>query len=80
MTQAASEVHGSVAIPEAEHRIEPTSQSRIDEALSILDAHKGEWVALDIDERLELLDQAVRLAYEGEPSAAGMAATAAATK
>ena len=57
MTQAASEVHGSVAIPEAEHRIEPTSQSRIDEALSILDAHKGEWVALDIDERLELLDQ-----------------------
>lgn len=57
MTQAASEVHGSVAIPEAEHRIEPTSRSRIDEALATLEVHKGEWVALDVDERLELLDQ-----------------------
>ena len=28
MTQVAAEVRGSVAIPEAEHRIEPTSKSR----------------------------------------------------
>lgn len=57
MTEAAAEVHGSVAIPEAEHRIEPTSQSRIDEALAILEDHKREWVALDIDERIELLER-----------------------
>lgn len=60
MTQAVAEVHGSVAIPEAQHRIEPTSRSRIDEALAILDDHKDEWVELDIDERIDLLDQ-VRL-------------------
>ena len=35
MTQVAAEVRGSVAIPEAKHRIEPTSKSRIDEALAI---------------------------------------------
>ena len=57
MTEAAAEVHGSVAIPEAEHRIEPTSRSRIDEALAILEANKNEWVALDLDERIELLDE-----------------------
>ena len=55
MTDAAAEVHGSVAIPEAHHRVEPTSQSRIDEALAVLEDHKHEWVALDIDERLHLL-------------------------
>ena len=57
MTQVAAEVHGSVAIPEAEHRIEPTSQSRIDEALAILEDHKNEWVALDVEERIDLLEK-----------------------
>lgn len=57
MTQAAAEVHGSAAIPEAKHRIAPTSRSRIDEALAILDDHKDEWVELDIEERIELLEQ-----------------------
>ncbi len=57
MTQVAAEVHGSVAIPEAEHRIEPTSQSRLDDALAVLDQHKNEWLALDIDERIDLLEQ-----------------------
>ncbi|MGB5191760.1 MAG: aldehyde dehydrogenase family protein [Polyangiales bacterium] len=57
MTQVAAEVHGSVAIPEAKHRIAPTSQSRLDEALAILEDHKNEWVALDIDERIDLLEQ-----------------------
>jgi acyl-CoA reductase-like NAD-dependent aldehyde dehydrogenase len=56
MTDAATEVRGSVAIPEAKHRIEPTAQSRIDEALAILEDHKREWVALDVDERIELLE------------------------
>ena len=57
MTQVAAEVHGSVAIPEAEHRIEPTSQSRLDEALAILEDSKRDWVALDIDERIDLLQK-----------------------
>jgi hypothetical protein len=57
VTQAAPEVHGSVAIPEAEHRIEPTSQSRLDEALAVLEDHKNEWVALDLEERIDLLDK-----------------------
>jgi acyl-CoA reductase-like NAD-dependent aldehyde dehydrogenase len=57
VTQAAGEAHGSAAIPEAEHRIEPTSRSRIDEALAVLEDHKNEWVALDVDERIDLLEK-----------------------
>lgn len=60
MTLAAAQAHGSAAIPEARHRIEPSSKSTIDEALAILQDHKQEWVALDIDERLELLELARR--------------------
>ncbi|MBT8469009.1 MAG: hypothetical protein KJN97_09690, partial [Deltaproteobacteria bacterium] len=56
MTQAVAHKQGSAAIPEPEHRIEPTSQSKLDEALAILEDHKNEWVALDIDERIELLE------------------------
>ena len=58
---------GSAAIPEAEHRIEPTSQSKLDEALAILEDHKQEWAALDIDERIELLEH-VREARSRLPS------------
>jgi hypothetical protein len=54
--QAAVEPQGSAAIPEAEHRIAPTSQSKLDEALAVLEDHKQEWTALDIDERIELLE------------------------
>jgi acyl-CoA reductase-like NAD-dependent aldehyde dehydrogenase len=57
VTEAAAEVHGSVAIPEARHRIESTSQSKLEEALAVLEDHKQEWAALDIDERIELLEQ-----------------------
>lgn len=57
MTEAAVEMQGSAVIPEAQHRIEPTSQSKLDDALAILDDHKQEWAALDIGERIELLEQ-----------------------
>lgn len=57
MTEAAVEMQGSAAIPEAPHRIEPTSQSKLDDALAILDDHKQEWAALDLEERIELLEQ-----------------------
>ena len=64
MTQAVAGQQGSAAIPEAEHRIEPTSQSRLDEALAILEDHKNEWVALDIDERIVLLEHIRERAVE----------------
>ena len=57
MTQVAVAKYGSAIIPEAEHRIEPTSKSKLDEALAILQDHKKEWVALDIDERIDLLEK-----------------------
>jgi hypothetical protein len=56
VAQADPELQGSPAIPEAPHRIEPTSQSRLDEALQILEEHKHEWAALDIEERIDLLE------------------------
>ncbi|MFW2389051.1 MAG: aldehyde dehydrogenase family protein [Polyangiales bacterium] len=64
MNQAVAESKGSAAIPEAEHRIEPTSQSKLDEALAILEDHKHEWVALDLDERIELLEHVRERAVE----------------
>ena len=64
MTQAVAEPRGSAAIPEAKHRIEPTSQSNLDEALAILEDHKREWIALDIDERIELLEHVRERAVE----------------
>ena len=57
MTQVVAEQQGSAAIPEAEHRIEPTSQAKLDEALAILEDHKHEWASLDIEERIGLLEQ-----------------------
>ncbi len=57
MTQAVPELQGSAAIPEAEHRIEPTSQSKLDEALAVLEDHKQDWATLDIEERIEFLER-----------------------
>jgi len=57
VTQVAVAKYGSAIIPEAEHRIEPTSKSKLDEALAILQDHKKEWAALDIDERIDLLEE-----------------------
>ena len=56
MTQAVAESQGSAAIPEAEHHIEPSSRSSIDEALALLEDHKQEWATLEMDERIELLE------------------------
>lgn len=64
MTQAVAQKQGSAAIPEAKHRIEPTSQSKLDEALAILEDHKNEWVALDVDERIALLEHVRERAVE----------------
>ncbi|MEM9073448.1 MAG: aldehyde dehydrogenase family protein [Myxococcota bacterium] len=55
MTQAALQT-GSAAIPEAEHKIPPSSREQIDEALTTLRAHADEWVKLSLDERLRILE------------------------
>ena len=57
MTEVSVMQHGSAAIPEAKHRIEPTSQSSIDEALSVLQDHKQEWASMPIGERIDLLEE-----------------------
>ncbi len=57
MTQVAVAKYGSAAIPEAEHRIEPTSKSSLDEALAVLQDQKKTWAALDIGERIDLLEE-----------------------
>lgn len=48
---------GSVKIPEAQHKIAPTSKAHIDEALAILQDHKQPWADLGIDDRIDLLEQ-----------------------
>jgi len=44
----------SVEVPEG---MPPSSQTEIDEALEILEAHKNAWVDLDIQERIDILDE-----------------------
>ena len=44
----------SVEVPE---EMPPSSQTEIDEALEILEAHKNAWVDLDIQERIDILDE-----------------------
>ena len=60
MAQLTTVQQGSAAIPEAKHVIEPTSKDKIDEALAILQDNKAQWVALSIDQRIELLEALVR--------------------
>ncbi len=48
---------GSAAIPEAEHRIPPTSHDDLDAALAVLKDHAEEWRTLSLSERITLLEQ-----------------------
>ncbi len=52
---AAAELRGTVAIPEADHVIEPTELTELDNALTELSAQKHAWVGVGIRERIELL-------------------------
>ena len=56
MTDLAPMQKGSAAIPEADHRMPPTSKEKIDAALEVLREHAGEWVGMGIDERITLLE------------------------
>ncbi|MCB9632020.1 MAG: aldehyde dehydrogenase family protein [Sandaracinus sp.] len=48
---------GSVAIPEAEHRIPPTSRDELDAAVATLREHADGWARLSIDDRIHILDE-----------------------
>ena len=50
---------GSAAIPEATHRIPPTSREDIDAALSALRHHADGWARLAIDDRIQILDELI---------------------
>ena len=54
--QSSLATQGSAAIPEAEHRLEPSSKAQIDEALEVLTQHKQAWADASIDDRIDLLD------------------------
>lgn len=50
---------GSAAIPEATHRIPPTSREEIDAALSALRHHADGWARLAIDDRIQILEELI---------------------
>lgn len=56
-------VKGSVAIPEATHRIPPSSRSELDEALSTLRRHADAWAHLAIDDRIAILEDLVETTH-----------------
>lgn len=56
MTEVALQ-RGSAAIPEAEHRLPPTSKEKLDDAVAALRAHADAWVKLGLPERIELLER-----------------------
>ncbi|MGB7875689.1 MAG: aldehyde dehydrogenase family protein, partial [Anaerolineales bacterium] len=52
-------VSGQLSSVEVPQGIPPSSQTEIDEALQILEAHKNAWVNLDIQERINILDEII---------------------
>jgi len=53
-------VPGRPMFTPSEGEIQPSTQAEIDEALDVLSAHKDEWVTLDIQERIDILDEITR--------------------
>ncbi|MBX3251654.1 MAG: aldehyde dehydrogenase family protein [Myxococcales bacterium] len=54
---------GSAAIPEADHRVAPSTPEEMDAALRVLRDKADEWVALSIDERIGILEELVESTY-----------------
>ncbi len=48
---------GTIKFPEFEGEFRKTSRAAMDEALNELSAHKDEWAALAIEERIQILDE-----------------------
>jgi acyl-CoA reductase-like NAD-dependent aldehyde dehydrogenase len=59
-TAAAAPAVGSAAIPEAEHRIPPTSRAELDAAVRALREKKDAWAGLALADRIRLLDDTIR--------------------
>ncbi|MBC7173652.1 MAG: aldehyde dehydrogenase, partial [Polyangiaceae bacterium] len=57
MTATAVLQKGSVAIPEAEHKLAPTTKAEMDAALESLAQKKDAWVKLSIRERIRILGE-----------------------
>jgi acyl-CoA reductase-like NAD-dependent aldehyde dehydrogenase len=76
MSTSAALPIGSVAIPEAQQTIPPTSREAMDSAVKALEAKKDSWVALSIAERVKLLDVLLELTLAEAPrwAAAGLKA------
>jgi len=51
---------GYQQIPELTHSISVSSQKAIDEALTVLKAHKDSWVTLEVTERVAILEEITR--------------------
>jgi hypothetical protein len=58
---------GTLAIPEATHRIPPTPQRDLDAALSTLRSRAGAWTSTGIDGRLELLAELAETTLAAAP-------------
>ena len=59
MQISSSEVRGTLQIPEAKHSLPVTGRAELESALSVLESKKEEWVALDLDARIALLEQLI---------------------
>ena len=59
---------GTIAIPEADHRIEPTSPADIDAAIADLRDHAKRWVETPIAERIGMLEQAIADTLDAAPA------------
>jgi hypothetical protein len=75
LTRTESE-HGTIAIPEGEHRFPPTPTEDIDRAVEDLRAHAAAWVDTPVAMRIEMLEQAMRDTMDAAPGWALAAAVA----
>jgi acyl-CoA reductase-like NAD-dependent aldehyde dehydrogenase len=55
---------GTIEIPEADHRIDPTAPEALDKAVADLRGLKGAWVAQDVDTRIALLEDLIGSTFE----------------
>jgi acyl-CoA reductase-like NAD-dependent aldehyde dehydrogenase len=75
LTRTESE-HGTIAIPEGEHRFPPTPTEDIDRAVEDLRARAAAWVDTPVAMRIEMLEQAMRDTMDAAPGWALAAAVA----
>ncbi len=64
MVQTLDRTTGTIKFPEFEGQIRKTSQGAMDEALNELSAHKDEWAALGIEERIQILNEMMEAMVE----------------